>query len=152
MSEVCLLPRPSYYRDRRARRNHSTNALWKKLFHKHLQYCGQYSRSLCEGCFPKNCCPPRSSLHLPNIHHPHLLWALLGPFPGNLVPNLPRGFGCPTCSGTFSMAEDPKLTLLGNNTKNNLCITVAKSCQTACRTTVTKHAKPYRMQNTQNHT
>ena len=25
-----------------------------------------------KGFFPKNCCPPHSSLHLPNIHHPHL--------------------------------------------------------------------------------
>ena len=33
----------------------------------------QYPRSSCEGFFPKNCCPPHSSLHLPNIHHPHLL-------------------------------------------------------------------------------
>ena len=58
------------------------------------------------------------------------------PLPGNPVPNLaPCGFGCskgfkrkpfpgtrfpadlaaPTCSGTFTMAEDPKLTLLGKN-------------------------------------
>ena len=46
------------------------------------------------------------------------------------------------------MAEDPKLTLLGNNTTNNLRITAAKSGQTACRTTVTKHAKPYIMRKT----
>ena len=63
------------------------------------------------------------------------------PLPGNLVPNLApcrsgcsEGFSCkrklflgtflgtrfpadlaaPTCSGTFTMADDPKLTLLGN--------------------------------------
>jgi len=46
------------------------------------------------------------------------------PLPGNPVPNLaPCGLGCsegfswkaaPTYSGTFTMAEDPKLTLLGN--------------------------------------
>ena len=68
-----------------------------------------------------------------------ILWEpCLGALPGNPVPNLaPCGFGCsegfswkrkpfpgtrfpadlaaPTCSGTFTMAEDPKLTLLGKN-------------------------------------
>ena len=48
----------------------------KPFFHKCLQYCRQYSRSLCEGFFQKNCRPPHSSLHLPNIHHPHLLCPL----------------------------------------------------------------------------
>ena len=59
----------------RAGRNHSTNTLWKPPFEKRLQLWqlkGQYSRSSCEGFFPKNCCPPHSSPHLPNIHHPHL--------------------------------------------------------------------------------
>ena len=44
----------------------------------------RFSKSVCntvanipearaKGFFPKNCCPPHSSLHIPNIHHPHLL-------------------------------------------------------------------------------
>ena len=38
----------------RARRNHSTHTLFEKpFFQKLLQYCGQYSRSSCEGFFPK---------------------------------------------------------------------------------------------------
>ena len=60
----------------RARRNHSTNTLWKTAFPKRAQYCGQYSRSSCEGFCPKNGCPPHFSLHLPSIYHLHLLCPL----------------------------------------------------------------------------
>ena len=56
------------------------------------------------------------------------IWLLRGillekeTLPGNPVPNLARraDLAAPTCSGTFTMAEDPKLTLLGKN--------VLKSC------------------------
>ena len=46
----------------RARRNHGTNTLWKNVFPKAFAILwkmkGQYSRSLWEGFFSKNCCPP----------------------------------------------------------------------------------------------
>ena len=64
----------------RARRNQSTNTLWKNVFQKAFavlwQLKGQYSRSSCERFFPKNCCPPHFSFHLPNRHHPHPLCPL----------------------------------------------------------------------------
>jgi len=48
----------------RARRNHGTNTLWKTVFPKAFAILwklkGQYSRSLWEGFFSKNCCPPHS--------------------------------------------------------------------------------------------
>ena len=52
----------------RARRNHSTNTVWKPF----KSVCNTVAA---EGPIfpPKNCCPPHSPLHLPNIHHPHLL-------------------------------------------------------------------------------
>ena len=61
-----------------ARRNHSTHTHFLK---------NRFSKSFCntvanipearaKGFFPKNCCPPHSSLHLPNIHHPHLICPL----------------------------------------------------------------------------
>ena len=37
------------------------------------------------------------------------------PLPGNLGTLAIRIFAAPTCSGTFTMFEDPKLTLLGDN-------------------------------------
>ena len=80
MSEVCLLPRSRYSRGRacKAQSQHThTHTLFEKpFFQTLLQYCRQYSQSSCEGFFPKNCCPPHSSLHLPNIHHPHLICPL----------------------------------------------------------------------------
>ena len=77
-SEICLLPSPSYSRGQACKAqsqhkhfmtlwNHSSNAfaiLW--------QLKGQYSKLMWR-VFPKKCCPPDSLLHLPNIHHPHLL-------------------------------------------------------------------------------
>ena len=67
----------------RARRNHSTNTLWKIAFPKAFEILWPFVANIPEarakGFFPKNCCPPHSSLHLPNIHHPHLLCPLHHP-------------------------------------------------------------------------
>ena len=43
------------------------------------------------------------------------LGTFLGTVPGNLETLAIRILAAPTCSGTFTMAEDPKLTLLGKN-------------------------------------
>ena len=61
----------------RARCNHSTNTLWKHVFPKAFAILWPVCPKLVRRVFfPKNCCPPHSSLHLPNIHHPHLLCPL----------------------------------------------------------------------------
>ena len=73
MSEVCLLPRPSYSRGRAYKAQSQHKHFIKNRFSKRVR---NTSRSSCEGFFPKNCCPPHSSLYLPNIHHPHLLCPL----------------------------------------------------------------------------
>jgi len=54
MTEVCLLPRPSYSRGRACMAQSQHKHVMKKtFFQKRLQYRGQYSRSSCEGFFPK---------------------------------------------------------------------------------------------------
>ena len=61
----------------RTRCNHSTNTLWKNAFPKAFAILWPICPKLVRRAFfPKNCCPPHSSLHLPNIHHPHLLCPL----------------------------------------------------------------------------
>ena len=61
----------------RARCNHSTNTLWKNAFPKAFAILWPICPKLVHRVFfPKNCYPPHSSLHLPNIHHPHLLCPL----------------------------------------------------------------------------
>ena len=50
------------------------------------------------------------------------------PFPGTRFPTLRRAdLAAPTCSGTFTMAEDPKLTLLGKNPPWNICNLISVS-------------------------
>ena len=67
MSEVCLLPRPSYSRGRAYKAQSQHKHFMKNRFSKSVR------NTVAKILFPKNCCPPHSSLHLPNIHHPHLM-------------------------------------------------------------------------------
>ena len=73
MSEVCLLPRPSYSRGRACKAQSQHKHFMKKRFSKLWPIFPKLVRRV---FFPKNCCPPHSSLHLANIHHPHLLCPL----------------------------------------------------------------------------
>ena len=79
-SEMCLLPSPSYSKGRackaQSQHKHFMKTVFPKAFAILRQLKGQYSRSSCEGFFSKNRCPPHALLHLPNIHHPHLLCPL----------------------------------------------------------------------------
>ena len=79
-SEMCLLPSPSYSKGRackaQSQHKHFMKTVFPKAFAILWQLKGQYSRSSCEGFFSKNRCPPHALLHLPNIHHPHLLCPL----------------------------------------------------------------------------
>ena len=78
MSEVCLLPRPSYYRGRACKAQSQHKHVMKKLFFpKAFAILWPiFPEARAKGFFPKNCCPSHSSLHLPNIHHLHLLCPL----------------------------------------------------------------------------
>ena len=104
---------------------------------------GTYSWEPCLGtsCLGTSCWEPLLGILFLGTSGKHLTWE---PVPGNLAPTLRRsgcseGFSCkrkfflgtfqgtrfpadlaaPTCSGTFTMAEDPKLTLLGKNQSAN---------------------------------
>ena len=77
MSEVCLLPRPSYSRGRACKAQSQHKRFMKKRFSKSVcNTVANIPEARAKGFSPKNCCPPHSSLHLPNIHHPHLLCPL----------------------------------------------------------------------------
>ena len=79
MGEVCSLPRPSYSRGR-ACKAQSKNTLWKNAVPKAFAILWPIFPKLVRRVFfPNNCCPPHSSLHLPNIHHPHFLCPFTSP-------------------------------------------------------------------------
>ena len=74
MSEVCLLPSPSYSRGRACCAQSQHKQFMKKRFSKSVcNIVANIPEARARVFFPKSCCPPHSSLHLPNIHHPHLL-------------------------------------------------------------------------------
>ena len=77
MSEVCLLPRPSYSRGRAYKAQSQHKHFMKNRFSKSVRNTvAKIPEARAKVFFPKNFCPPHSSLHLPNIHHPHLLCPL----------------------------------------------------------------------------
>ena len=74
MSEVCLLPSPSYSRGRACCAQSQHKQFMKKRFSKSVcNIVANIPEARARVFSPKSCCPPHSSLHLPNIHHPHLL-------------------------------------------------------------------------------
>ena len=69
MGEVCSLPRPSYSRGR-ACKAQSKNTLWRNAVPKAFAILWPIFPKLVQRVFfPNNCCPPHSSLHLPNTIH-----------------------------------------------------------------------------------
>ena len=69
--------RPSYSRGRACKAQSQRKHVMKKRFSKSV--CNTVTNipeARAKVFFPKNCCPPHSSLHLPNIHHQHLLCPL----------------------------------------------------------------------------
>ena len=76
-SEVCLLSRPSYSRGRACKVQSQHKHFMKKLFSKSVcNTVANIPEARAKGFFDKELLSPHSSLHIPNIHHPHLLYPL----------------------------------------------------------------------------
>ena len=79
MSEVCLLPRSRYSRGRvcKAQSQHThTHTFWKTVFPKAFAILSSIFPKLVRRVFPKELLSASLFIHLPNIHHPHLICPL----------------------------------------------------------------------------
>ena len=81
MSEVCLLPRPSYSRGRAYKAQSQHKHFMKNRFSKSVRNTVAKIPEARAKVFSQRTAvrltlQPHSSLHLPNIHHPHLLCPL----------------------------------------------------------------------------
>ena len=75
MSEICFFNSPSHSRGRACRAESQHKHFMKTAFPKAFAAVAAegpiFPKLVWRAFFPKNCCPPHSSL--PNVHHPHLL-------------------------------------------------------------------------------